>query len=298
VAWSSLALNHPQRLEARADIVATPPEPPSIAVAIPCYNEAGAVDAVVAEWRDALPGAEIVVFDNNSGDGTGAIARRLGVRVVEVREQGKGHVVRAIFEDLADRDVVILVDGDGTYPASFAASLVEPVASGRADMTVGNRRPVAELGAMSPLRGVGNLLIGVTFTLLIGPGTRDLLSGYRAFGRRFREVVRPRSTGFEIEAELVGQAVARGLKVVEVEVPYRPRIAGTASKLRAFRDGGRIVGTIVRQGARFRPWRGLGLLTVASLAVGLASGSGMWLLGSAGLMVAALASAAWVAWRG
>ncbi len=298
MAWSSLALNHPQRLEARADIVATPPEPPSIAVAIPCYNEAGAVDAVVAEWRDALPGAEIVVFDNNSGDGTGAIARRLGVRVVEVREQGKGHVVRAIFEDLADRDVVILVDGDGTYPASFAASLVEPVASGRADMTVGNRRPVAELGAMSPLRGVGNLLIGVTFTLLIGPGTRDLLSGYRAFGRRFREVVRPRSTGFEIEAELVGQAVARGLKVVEVEVPYRPRIAGTASKLRAFRDGGRIVGTIVRQGARFRPWRGLGLLTVASLAVGLASGSGMWLLGSAGLMVAALASAAWVAWRG
>ena len=335
--------------------MATPPEPPSIAVAIPCYNEAGAVDAVVAEWRDALPGAEIVVFDNNSGDGTGAIARRLGVRVVEVREQGKGHVVRAIFEDLADRDVVILVDGDGTYPASFAASLVEPVASGRADMTVGNRRPVAELGAMSPLRGlgnvligvtftlligpgtrdllsgyrafgrrfrevirprstgfeieaelgamsplrgVGNLLIGVTFTLLIGPGTRDLLSGYRAFGRRFREVVRPRSTGFEIEAELVGQAVARGLKVVEVEVPYRPRIAGTASKLRAFRDGGRIVGTIVRQGARFRPWRGLGLLTVASLAVGLASGSGMWLLGSAGLMVAALASAAWIAWRG
>ena len=278
--------------------MAIPPEPPSIAVAIPCYNEAGAVEAVVVEWRDALPGVEIVVFDNNSGDGTGAIARRLGVRVVEVREQGKGHVVRAIFEDLADRDVVILVDGDGTYPASFAEALVEPVASGRADMTVGNRRPVAELGAMSPLRGLGNVLIGVTFALLIGPGTRDLLSGYRAFGRRFREVIRPRSTGFEIEAELVGQAVARGLRVVEVDVPYRPRIAGTASKLRAFRDGGRIVGTIVRQGARFRPWRGLGLLAAASLAVGLATGSGAWLLGSAALMLGALASAAWVAWRG
>ena len=291
-------MNPPHRLEARADIVAIPPESPSIAVAIPCYNEAGAVEAVVAEWRDALPGAEIVVFDNNSGDGTGAIARRLGVRVVEVREQGKGHVVRAIFEDLADRDVVILVDGDGTYPASYAGALVEPVASGRADMTVGNRRPVAELGAMSPLRGLGNVLIGVTFTLLIGPGTRDLLSGYRAFGRRFREVIRPRSTGFEIEAELVGQAVARGLRVVEVDVPYRPRIAGTASKLRAFRDGGRIVGTIVRQGARFRPWRGLGLLAAASLAVGLATGSGAWLLGSAALMLGALASAAWVAWRG
>ena len=194
-----------------------------IAVAIPCYNEAGAVEAVVAEWRRALPEAEIVVFDNNSGDGTGAIARRLGVRVVEVRDQGKGHAVRAIFEDLADRDAVILVDGDGTYPADFARALLEPVLAGRADMTVGNRKPVAELGAMSPIRGLGNVLIGSAFFALIGPGTRDLLSGYRVFGRHFREVIRPRSTGFEIEAELVGQAVARGLRVVQLDVPYRPR---------------------------------------------------------------------------
>ena len=282
---------------ARADIVATSAERPTIAVAIPCYNEAGAVEAVVDEWRGALPEAEIVVFDNNSSDGTGAIARRLGVRVVEVREQGKGHAVRAIFEDLADRDAVILVDGDGTYPADAARGLLEPVLAGRADMTVGNRRPVAELGAMSPIRGLGNVLIGSAFFVLIGPGTRDLLSGYRVFGRHFREVVRPRSSGFEIEAELVGQAVARGLRVVEIEVPYRPRIAGTASKLRAFRDGRRIVGTILRQSLRFRPWRPMIALAAPIALVGWAMGSWPVVLVAATLLVAAIAPTAWVATR-
>lgn len=266
-------------------------------MAIPCFNEAGAVEAVVDEWRDALPEAEIVVFDNNSNDGTGAIARRLGVRVVEVRDQGKGHAVRAIFEDLADRDAVILVDGDGTYPAACARALLEPVLDGRADMSVGNRRPVAELGAMSPIRGLGNVLIGAAFAVLIGPGTRDLLSGYRVFGRRFREVVRPRTVGFEIEAELVSQAVGQGLRVVEIDVPYRPRIAGTASKLRAFRDGRRILGTILRQGLRFRPWRTLCLLALPVAVVGLALGSWPFVLVASGLLLAAAASAVWVAVR-
>jgi glycosyltransferase involved in cell wall biosynthesis len=278
--------------------VATSAGRPTIAVAIPCYNEAGAVEAVVEEWRGALPEAEVVVFDNNSTDGTGAIARRLGVRVVEVREQGKGHAVRAIFEDLADRDAVILVDGDGTYPAEAARSLLEPILADRADMAVGNRRPVAELGAMSPIRGLGNVLIGWAFFVLIGPGTRDLLSGYRVFGRHFREVVRPRSSGFEIEAELVGQAVARGLRVVEVDVAYRPRIAGTASKLRAFRDGGRIVATILRQSLRFRPWRPMLALAAPIALAGLAIGSWPTALVGATLAVAAIAPAAWVATRG
>lgn len=108
--------------------------------------------------------------------------------------------------------------------------------------------------------------------MLIGPGSgRDLLSGYRVFGRHFREIVRPRLAGFEIEAELVSQAVARGLRVIQVDVPYRPRIAGTASKLRAFRDGRRILGTILRQGLRFRPWRTLCVLALPIAVFGLCS---------------------------
>ena len=236
-----------------------------VAVAIPCYNEAPAVEAVVAEWRAALPDAEIVIFDNNSTDGTGDVARRLGVRVVEVREQGKGHAVRAIFEALRDRDAVVMVDGDGTYPAEHVGALLEPILAGRLDMTVGARRPVALAGAMSPVRGVGNLLIRGAFRILIGPGTGDLLSGYRVFGPEFLHAFTPRSSGFEIETELAGEAVARGMRVGESPVSYRPRIAGTASKLRAFADGRRILAAIVALSLRHRPWR-LAAVVLAVLA--------------------------------
>ncbi len=187
-------------------------------------------------------------------------ARENGVRVVEVLEQGKGHAVRAIFAALTDRDAVILVDGDGTYPAEAARALLAPILDGSADMTVGARQPVAEAGAMTPVRGLGNLLSRAAFFLLIGLGPGDLLSGYRVFNRRFREVVTPRSRGFEIETELASKAVAHWLRTVEVPVPYRPRIAGSASKLKAFRDGLRIVATILRQSLRLRPWRPLALL--------------------------------------
>jgi len=277
--------------------VATPVVPsPTIAVAIPCFNEAGAVSAVVDAWRAALPEAEIVVFDNNSSDGTGAVARRIGVRVVEVRDQGKGHAVRAIFEDLGDRDVVILVDGDGTYPAEAARQLIEPILQGRADMTVGARHPVEAPGAMTPVRGLGNWLITAAFRALIGPGTRDLLSGYRGFSRHFLEIVRPRSVGFEIEAEIAGQAIARGLACVEIDVEYRPRIAGTASKLRVFRDGWRILAAILRQSILWQPWRPLSILAglIGSAGFGLAilvgqAGNPMLVIGSGWMMISALA---------
>ena len=232
---------------------------PRIAVAIPCYNEAAAISFVLAQWREALPEAEIWVFDNNSSDGTGARAEQGGARVVAVPEQGKGYAVRAIFATLAGCDAVILVDGDGTYPADAGRALLGPVLDGSADMTVGARRPEPGRGAMSPVRGLGNLLIRAVFRLLIGRAGGDLLSGYRAFSRHFLQTVTPRSCGFEIEAELSSEAIARGMRVVELPVNYHPRIAGTASKLRAIRDGLRIVTTIVRQGLRLRLNRARGV---------------------------------------
>jgi hypothetical protein len=185
--------------------------------------------------------------------------------VVAVPEQGKGCVVRAIFDALADRDAVILVDGDGTYPAEAARELLGPVLDGRADMTVGARRPVAEAGAMPMVRGLGNVLIRAAFRVLIGRAPGDLLSGYRVFSRHFLRSVAVRSRGFEIETELTSEAIARGMRVVEVPVSYHPRIAGTVSKLNALRDGLRIMATIARQGLRLRPWR-LVLLVVVVLA--------------------------------
>ncbi len=242
------------------------PDSARIAVAIPCFNEAPAITTVIAQFRAALPDAEIVVFDNNSTDGTGAIARGLGVRVVNVPEQGKGHAVRAAFASLEEFDVIVLTDGDGTYPAEAAPLLVALVLEDSADMSVGARQPMPGAGAMTFTRGVGNRLIRTAFWLLIGPGNTDLLSGYRAFSRRYRGQVKLRSEGFEIETELTSEAVARGLRVVEISVPYHPRIAGTQSKLSAFRDGRKILATIVKQGVRLRPLR-LVLLFVVTFAV-------------------------------
>ena len=232
---------------------------PRVAVAIPCYNEAAAVPVVLAQWREALPEAELWVFDNNSTDGTGERARQAGARVVAVPEQGKGYAVRAIFGALAGCDAVVMVDGDGTYPADAGRALLGPVLDGSADMTVGARRPEPGRGAMSPVRGLGNLLIRAAFRVLIGRAGGDLLSGYIVFSRHFLERVTPRSRGFEIEAELASEAIARGMRVVEIPVSYHPRIAGTASKLRAVRDGLRIVAMIVRQGLRMRLSRAPGV---------------------------------------
>ena len=153
--------------------------------------------------------------------------------------------------------MVVLTDGDGTYPAEAAPLLIGPLLMDAADMAVGARRPAPEPGAMTLTRGLGNLLIRAAFRILIGPGTTDLLSGYRTFNRRFREAVQLRSSGFEIETELASEAVARRLRVVEIAIPYHARIAGTESKLRAFRDGRRILVMILLQSLRLRPHRPL-----------------------------------------
>jgi glycosyltransferase involved in cell wall biosynthesis len=256
-----------------------------IAVAIPCYNEAAAISSVIERYRAALPGAELVVFDNNSTDGTGDIARGLGVRVIDVAKQGKGHAVRAAMTALSDFDVVVLTDGDGTYPAEAAPLLVGPLIADAADMAVGARRPTPGTGAMSLTRGLGNILIRAAFRILIGPGTTDLLSGYRTFNRRFRTAVQLRSSGFEIETELVSEAVAQRLRVVEIAIPYHARIAGTQSKLRAFRDGRRILMMILFQSLRLRPHRAVLAWLAPCILLGLTVHWGFLAVAGVGIMV-------------
>lgn len=244
--------------------------PPGLVVAIPCYNEVAAIAAVIAEWRSALPGAEIVVFDNNSTDGTGDRARAEGIRVIPVPDQGKGCVVRAIFREFRDRPAVILIDGDGTYPASAIAPLLETTLDGRCDMAVMARRPEAAPGSMTPVRGLGNILIRIAFRLLLGRGSDDPLSGGRVVGPKYLRSVTPQSTGFEIEVELEGEALRQGLKVTSFPTPYLPRIAGTQSKLSPLRDGMRILRAIIRQGWRSRPGR---LLALAAALLGIVGGA-------------------------
>ncbi len=211
--------------------------------------------------------------------------RGLEVRVIDVKEQGKGNVVRAAFAALLDFDVVVLTDGDGTYPAESATLLIGPLLVDAADMAVGARRPVPGTGAMNPVRGLGNVLIRAAFRILIGRGTTDLLSGYRAFNRRFREAVRLHSSGFEIESELTSEAIARRLRVVEVAIPYHARIAGTESKLRAFRDGRRILMMILFQSLRLRPYRAVLAWLAPCVLLAVAVHRGFVAVAGFGLMV-------------
>jgi glycosyltransferase involved in cell wall biosynthesis len=248
-------------------------------VALPCFNEAPALPQVIGDWRAALPDAEILVFDNNSTDGSGDVARGLGARVVPVSRQGKGFVVRAMFAELADRDAVVMADGDGTYPADVVGDLLGPVLAGEADLSVGARVPVAELGAMSPVRSLGNLLIRSAFAVLMGISGGDLLSGYRVFGSKFLRNAKLKSKGFEIETEITCQSLAGGYRVVERPVRYLPRAAGTASKLRAVQDGLRIMKMMTRQSLQLKPWRICGCLIGLVVLMAWLSGSGLlWIV--------------------
>ncbi len=240
-----------------------------VVVAIPCLNEAAAIQELVRHWRRVLPEAEIVVFDNASTDGTAAEARLAGAVVELVPTPGKGHVIQAIFERYRDRAAVLITDGDGTYPPERGLDLLEPVLDGRCEMSVGRRCPVAVEGSpgMAPVRWVGNRLLRFAFRCLIGRGPGDFLSGYRVFSPRMLREIQPRSAGFEIETELAGEAVTRGYRVLEIDVPYYPRVAGTQSKLRAGRDGLRIICCMFDLAARQRLYRVLLLVMLGLIAI-------------------------------
>lgn len=210
-----------------------------LAVAIPCYNEAATIAKVVRDFRKALPRAKVYVYDNNSTDSTAALAQKAGAQVRRVVAQGKGHVLRAIFDQLKE-DVIVLVDGDDTYPANEVNKLLAPVLADAADMAVGERMAGADDENMKPLHQFGNRLFVSTLNWLFGVRYVDVLSGYRVFNRRFVESVPVLTGGFEVETEITLQALAEGLRVVEVPIRYRSRPQDSQSKLRPFADGYRI----------------------------------------------------------
>lgn len=215
----------------------------SIAVAIPCLNEAPTVATVAADFRAALPGAEIYVYDNGSIDATAHAAKMAGAMVRTEPVRGKGNVVRRIFADV-DADVIVLVDGDGTYPASAAPAMVAALVERRLDMVSGAR--TASSRAAYP-RGhrLGNALITGTVGLLFGRRFRDILTGYRVLSRRFVKSFPALSAGFEIETEIAVHALQMRLPATEVDVPYAERAPGSPSKLRTVRDGLAIGRTII-----------------------------------------------------
>lgn len=245
---------------------------PQITVAIPCYNEAVTIGKVVTDFQTVLPDARVVVYDNNSTDGSPALARQVGASVRHVRAQGKGHVLRAIFDDFSGQ-ALLIVDGDDTYFADDAPKLLEPILDGTADMVVGNRLPGASDASMVRLHQFGNWLIVRAINRMFRSQFHDILSGYRAFSPHFVASVAVLGAGFEVETEITLTALEENLTVVELPTSYRRRPAGSHSKLNSFRDGFRIMLTAAALLRDHRPMSlyglgsGLSLLVVGVAAV-------------------------------
>jgi glycosyltransferase involved in cell wall biosynthesis len=242
-----------------------------LAVLIPCYNEEKTVAQVIHDFARHCPEAEIFVFDNNSTDRTSALAEAAGAVVIRSPRQGKGQVVRHMF-DLIEADIYLMVDGDSTYPAEYAPLLIEELLTTRADMVVGARLGKFKGGSFRRFHRLGNHLITRLIRLLFNITILDVLSGYRVFTREFVKSIPLTSEGFEIETELTLQSVAKNFLIREVPISYGERPEGSFSKLNTFSDGWLILKAIIFILKDFKPLLFYSLAGVFFGAVSLIAG--------------------------
>lgn len=236
---------------------------PRIAILIPCYNEGQTIFTVVSDFAAEFPNAKIYVYDNNSKDDTKTRAVAAGATVRSEALQGKGNVIRRMFADI-EADVYVLVDGDGTYDAPSAKRMVECLLKNSLDMVNAARVPATQ-AAFRRGHLFGNRLLASMVAIVFGTQIRDLLSGYRVFSRRFVKSFPALASGFETETELTVHALELRLPIAEIQTPYRPRVSGSTSKLRTFRDGFRILHIILLLIKEERP-----LQFFSAIAAGLA----------------------------
>lgn len=231
-----------------------------IAILIPCYNEAKTIERVVKDYRKALPKAEIFVYDNNSTDGTGEIAKKAGATVRLERRQGKGNVVRSMFREI-EADCYLMIDGDGTYPADSAKELCDLVLKNGVDMAVGDRLSSTYFQENKrPFHNFGNRLVRGLINVIFRSRIRDIMTGYRAFSRDFVKTFPVLSKGFEIETEMTIHALDKNFCIEEIPVNYKDREEGSESKLNTVSDGIKVLVTIVRLFEEYRPMAFFGIL--------------------------------------
>ena len=245
----------------------------SIAVLIPCYNEAVTIAKVVDDFKRELPEAAIYVYDNNSKDDTAKIAAEHGAIVRREPRQGKGNVVRSMFRDI-DADYYIMVDGDDTYPAEAAHDLIAPLAAGEADMTVGDRLSNGSYGEENDraFHGFGNDLVRWLIKAIYGFAFDDVMTGYRAFNRAFVKTMPVLSEGFQIETELSIHAVDKRWRIIDVPIEYRDRPEGSYSKLSTFGDGAKVLKAIASLFKEYKPLAFFGWISLILVALGLIVG--------------------------
>jgi glycosyltransferase involved in cell wall biosynthesis len=244
---------------------------PRVAVLVPCYNEEQTVGRVVADFRRVLPGATVYVFDNASTDATAAAAREAGAIVVREKRRGKGNVIAAMFTKV-DADFYVMVDGDDTYPADAAPTLLEPLFREEADMVVGQRLSTFATGSFRPLHVFGNKLVRSSINAIFGTRLRDIMSGYRAFTREVAQSIPVVASGFDVETEMTLQLLYRRFVLREIPVAYRARPEGSFSKLNTFRDGALVLLKILGVLKAYKPLTFFGSLAIVAVVAGLAVG--------------------------
>lgn len=243
-----------------------------IAVIIPCYNEDAAIAKVVSDFRDSIPSADIYVFDNNSTDKTSEVAMQAGAFVRQVNLKGKGNVVRRMFADI-DADVYVMVDGDDTYEAKAAPAMIEKLFADHLDMVVGCRIENGDEKTYRPGHRMGNKLLTGTVSKIFKGKFTDMLSGYRVFSKRYAKSFPCHSHGFEIETELTIHALELRMRIGEVGTEYGERPEGSVSKLSTYKDGIKILRTIIQLYAYERPLFFYTLIALAMCALSLAIGT-------------------------
>ena len=245
---------------------------PSVAVVIPCYQEAASIGKVVADFRRELPDATVYVFDNNCTDGTAQIAAKAGAIVVREKRQGKGFVVASMFDQI-DEDLLVMVDGDDTYEAGFIHKLMEPILRGDADMTVATRLSDHADKSFRPLHVFGNQAVCGIINWMFRAQVSDIFSGYRVFTRAAAKQIPITARGFDVETELTLQALYRGMVIQELPAPYRARGEGSFSKLNTFSDGFRVLLKLFLILKSYKPLTFFGGISLILLALGLVVGS-------------------------
>lgn len=241
-----------------------------IAVLIPCYNEAQTIEKVVKEFKRELPEATVYVYDNNSKDGTDDIARAAGAVVRYEHQQGKGNVVRRMFQEI-EAECYLMADGDDTYPAENARALVKHVLEEQADMVVGDRLSSTYFEENKrPFHNFGNSIVRWSINTIFKSGIKDVMTGYRAFSYRFVKSFPIVSKGFEIETEMTIHAVTKNMYVVNEVVDYRDRPSGSESKLNTVSDGIKVIFTIFNLFRNYKPMQFFSLLALLLIIVSAA----------------------------
>ena len=226
---------------------------PKIAVLIPCYNEAKTIEKVVKDYKNALPEADIYVYDNNSTDGTDKIAKEAGAIVRYESKQGKGNVIRTMFREI-EANCYLMIDGDDTYPAENAREMCNYVLNENVDMVIGDRLSSTYFNENKrPFHNFGNIIVRWSINKIFKSKINDIMTGYRAFSYEFVKSYPVLSKGFETETEMTIHAIDKNFTLKEIPVQYRDRPKGSVSKLNTYKDGVKVIKTIATLFKEYKP---------------------------------------------